>query len=58
MPGLTAKQEAQEEVKQEKFNADKEEYKMKLVQLAGAVKIVANFRREIEDLDARIQESS
>jgi transcription termination factor NusB len=53
----TAKEEALKEVEKERFNADKEEYKTKLVQLARAEKVVANIKREIEDLDAKISEA-
>lgn len=52
----TAKEEAVREVEKERFDADKEEYKEKLVSLADAEKIVSNIKREIEDLDARISE--
>jgi hypothetical protein len=51
-----AKKEAAEEVEQEKFELAKTEYKEKLTQLADAEKIVANIKREIEDLDAKISE--
>lgn len=54
----SAKDEALREVAKERFDADKEEYKTKLVQLADAEVIVGNIKREIEDLDARIAEST
>jgi transcription termination factor NusB len=57
MPNLTAKEMAEKEVKEELFEADKEEYKAKLKQLATAVNVVQNIRREIEDLDAKISEA-
>ncbi len=54
----TAREAARREVNEERFASDKEEYKVKLTQLADAKKIVANVEREIEDLDARIAEST
>ncbi len=54
----TAREAAKREVREERFEADKEEYKAKLTQLADAEVIVGNIKREIEDLDARIAESS
>lgn len=57
MADLSAKQMAQKEVKEEKFEADKELYKKKLKQLDAAVGVVTNIRREIEDLDAKISEA-
>lgn len=55
--GLTVKQMAEKEVLEEKFEADKKEYKSKLKQLATAKKVVTNIEREIEDLDAKISEA-
>lgn len=54
MSNLTAKEMAEKEVKEERFEADKEKYKSKLNQLSTAKEVVTNIEREIEDLDAKI----
>jgi hypothetical protein len=51
-----AKEQAQEEVENEKFEEDKVKYKDLFKQLAAAEKVVANIKREIEDTDAKISE--
>lgn len=56
MSNPTAKQVAEEEVKKEMFDEDKQEYKSKLKSLAAAEKVVTNIKLQIEDLDAKISE--
>ncbi len=57
MGKLTAREEATKEVEKELFDERKQEYKTKLKQLATAEGVVTNIKREIEDLDAKINEA-
>lgn len=50
-----AKEQALNEVKEEKFDAATAKYKQKLRQLANAKKVVENIEREIEDLDDELE---
>lgn len=50
-----AKKQAQEEFDKEQLESAKRRYKNKLLELKNAEKVVANIRRELEDLDDELR---
>jgi hypothetical protein len=50
-----AKQQAHDEFEKEQLEAAKERYKSKLLELKRAEKVVANIKRELEDLDDELR---
>lgn len=51
------KKQAQKEFDEERTKEAKEKYKRKLKELATAEKVVANIKREIEDLDDELSQN-
>jgi hypothetical protein len=56
--GLSIREQAEQEVKLEAAKKGKEALKVKLRALAAAEGVVANLKREIDDLEASIADGS
>jgi len=58
MDAKAIKEQAKREVEEERCKAAKEKIKKKLKELIAANKVVANIKREIEDLEDELSQDS